>query len=97
MTKAGKYAFYSEVKDWSNTKKACVIYHHLCCNGSHDEQIQNRICDLKEKVKPSRKVFAIKFNAYSPRVYFILSDNDEADRIQQKLENLCKFPFFENS
>ena len=82
---SGKYAYYSEVKSLLNNKKACVIYHHLNRNNSHEAQIKFRAKELKEKISIPGTVFALRFRPYSPRAFFIYSTNNETEVIRQKI------------
>ena len=72
LMKSGKYTYYSEIKALSIGKDACVIYHHLNRNKKHKDQIESRIKDLREKIDPTGKIFALRYKPYSPRVYFII-------------------------
>ena len=72
--RSGKYTYYSEIQALSAGKDACVIYHHLNMSIPHKKQIEFRVRELRARINPSGKIFALRFKPYSPRVYFILSE-----------------------
>lgn len=88
--KSGKYAYYSEIEVLAKDKNVCVIYHHLNRHknhGKHSDQIESRIRELREQVKPSGQIFAIRFRPYSPRAYFIITDSNEKITIKNRIKD----------
>jgi hypothetical protein len=71
--KAAKYIFYDEVKQFLSVTDTLVIYHHLGRRDTHSDQILRRTADLQELAGPGRRVLTLRFCAYSPRAYFILT------------------------
>lgn len=86
--KSGKYLYYSELQQLSNGKNVCIIYHHLnrhSNHGSHSEQIYKRTVELRERINPGGRIFAIRFRPYSPRAFFILTSSSASDEIHKAL------------
>lgn len=83
-TKAGKYIFSEEIKSLYNNTKCLIIYHHLNRTMAHDKQVEL----LKEKLEDKyKKVLAIKYKPYSPRVYFfVCSDEKIYEFLKEKLK-----------
>ena len=81
--KSGKYAYYSEVAALAKNKDVTVIYHHLNHHknhGTHENQIQTRVAELRKRINPTGRIFALRYRPYSPRAYFILTAKTEEDR-----------------
>lgn len=92
MIKAGKFAYYNEVKELFKNKDICVIYHHMNMNNPHEEQIKARAHELREKISPSGKIFAARFKPYSPRAYFILTSQSKENQIEQSFKDFLESP-----
>ncbi|MGO9611952.1 MAG: hypothetical protein ACLPX5_02845 [Dissulfurispiraceae bacterium] len=90
--KSGKFAFYSEISELAKDKRVCVIYHHLNRHGTHGDQIRARIGELREHIKPSGQIFALRFRRYSPRAYFILTDSKGETPIKDKIHKFFQSP-----
>jgi len=90
--KAGKYAYYDEIVQLYESKKICVIYHHFY-RDTHEKQIKDKICLLRQKVNPSGLIFALRFKAYSPRAYFILTVPEDENYVKEKLIQLTRKPW----
>lgn len=91
--KAGKYAFYDEIVTLFKGKDVCVIYHHLnrhINHGTHENQIKTRAKELLEKVKPEGGVFALRFTPFSPRAYFILTNDKNAAAIEKSIKDFMQ-------
>jgi hypothetical protein len=88
--KSGKYVYYSEVCKLFENKKAIIIYHHLNRHknhGTHKDQIRKRIIELREKVNPSGRIFAIRFRPYNPRAYFLITSRAKENFMRNKLND----------
>ena len=91
--KAGKFAYYSEIKKLSKEKDVTIIYHHLCRKGTHVEQISKRALELKQKTYPGCTIFAIRYRPYSPRAYFVVASKSEQSRVKKSLVNFMQSPY----
>lgn len=78
--KAPKYVYYDEIKKFMAIADTLIIYHHLSRNGDHAAQISNREKKLKELAGDSYKVLSIRFQPYSPRAYFIITNQGDMER-----------------
>ncbi len=85
QTKSGKYAYYSEVELLFRNKDACVIYHHLNRNLTHSEQIKLRAGELKDRIASDGAVFALRFQPFSPRAFFVCATKNSAPEIRRGL------------
>jgi hypothetical protein len=72
--KVAKYIFYDEARQFLSAADTLVIYHHLSRQGTHLAQVQQRAAVLKKIVGPARQILTLRFRAYSPRAYFILTN-----------------------
>jgi len=93
LMKSGKYVYYSEIKELSVGKHACVIYHHLNRNKKHKDQIESRIKDLREKIDSTGKIFTLRYKPYSPRVYFIISKKEIETQLKDKIQRFMNGPY----
>ncbi len=84
--KAGKYTYYSEIEALFRGKNACVIYHHLSRSTTHQKQINKRCHELRKRINPDGRIYALRFNPYSPRAYFILTDKSCQDEIRKNIK-----------
>jgi hypothetical protein len=83
--KAHKFSYYSEISKLAEDKHSTVIYHHLNRHDSHANQIETRVNELRKEIKPTGKIFAVRFRPYSPRAYFILTDSNAENCIRESL------------
>ena len=93
--KAGKYAFYDEVKALCKGKDVCVIYHHLNRHknhGTHENQIQSRARELLKEIGSKNSIFALRYKPYSPRAYFILTNSKSAVSIKKSIQGFMASP-----
>ncbi len=89
--KAGKFAYYHEVKALSEKKDVCIIYHHLNRHknhGTHSNQIQSRGSALRKLINPKGKIFAIRYKPYSPRAYFMITGKKRSSTVK---DNIIEF------
>lgn len=91
--KAGKYAFYSEIEELFYGKDVCVIYHHLNRSSSHKKQIHKRCHELRECINPDGAIYALRFNPYSPRAYFILTNKASQISIKNNIKSFREGPW----
>ena len=82
--KAPKYVFYDEIKHFLDVTDTLIIYHHLNRLKSHIEQIKHKREVLSEQAGGSYNVISLRFKAYSPRIYFIITRKQD---IIQKVEH----------
>lgn len=93
--KSGKFAYYSEISVLAKDKQACVIYHHLNRHrkhGTHSNQIRTRVCELREYINPSGRIFALRFQPYSPRAYFILTNIQKEGFVKKRISDFLRSP-----
>ena len=76
--KAPKYVYYDEIEKFMSLSNTLIIYHHLGRNGSHASQIKEREDVLRDLAGEGYTVISLKFNPYSPRVYFIITNQEQA-------------------
>lgn len=74
--KAPKYAFYDEIEKFLAVTDTLIIYHHLSRNGDHLSQIKQRENHLTELAGQSYKVISLRFRPYSPRAYFVMTNQE---------------------
>jgi len=70
--KAGKYAYFTEVRAFLEGRDICVVIHHFDRSADHLTQMETLRTKLENEANPGGKVFALRFNAYNPRAFFIL-------------------------
>lgn len=93
--KSGKFAYYDEVRAYMEHSDICVIYHHLNRHknhGTHQQQIESRSKELKERTGNTNHVFALRFKPYSPRAYFILTKPSSNNYVRERLKDIMDSP-----
>lgn len=70
-----KYVFFEELQPYIKRGQSLVIYHHLCRTGSAEEQIMERLGQIKEKLDVSDRVFALLYKRGTLRTFFIIPSN----------------------
>jgi len=93
--RSGKFSYYSDISVLSKDKHVCVIYHHLnrhINHGTHSDQIKTRVGELREQIKPTGQIFALRFRPYSPRAYFILTDSQEESTMKKRIRDFLQSP-----
>jgi hypothetical protein len=88
--KSGKFAYYSEISVLVRNMAVTVIYHHLGRKGTHATQISTRAAELRRHIDSTRTIFALRYQPYSPRVYFIVAATPEDIRLKDKLSNFLQ-------
>jgi hypothetical protein len=99
--KAGKYLYYDEVVAFMKGKpiktrspEICIIYHHLCRQGTHKEQILQRMNELRKKLGQEGfsdlTIFSATFRPFSPRSFFIVTVEEKAAVIEKRLRKMFK-------
>ena len=79
---ACKFAFLDEVALIAKDR-LCVVYHHLCRQGTHVEQIHARAAELAMHTRRNPSlVTALRWRPYSPRAFFILATPSSGDRVK---------------
>lgn len=87
--KAGKYIYFSEIRRLAENRQVSVIYHHLnrhSHHGSHQNQINTKIIELRNNVSPAGSIYAMRFKPYSPRAFFILTSKSAERDIQERIQ-----------
>ncbi len=92
LGKSGKFAYYSEVQQFFNGAKVCVVYNHLNRTDSHIAQIEYRANALKARIQGVDSVFGIRHAPYSPRAYFILCRKGETTKLRLNLGDFMTGP-----
>jgi hypothetical protein len=88
-----KYVYLDEISLFVNRRQTTIVYHHLCRNGSHDEQIKKRQDQLRRYLQHQRELWALRFRAYSSRVYFLIPNDEHKDAIRKKLGTFIDSPW----
>lgn len=74
--KAPKYVYYDEIRKFLSQTNTLIVYHHLGRNGDHLSQIKAREKVLGELAGKSYSIVSLRFRPYSPRAYFIITNQD---------------------
>lgn len=82
--KAPKYAYYDEIERFLAGRDTLIIYHHLGRNGSHESQIKQREKELRDIAGKGYEVVSLKFRPYSPRAYFIITNQKQITGVVNK-------------
>ena len=75
--KAPKYVYYDEIKKFLTQTNTLIIYHHLSRNGDHITQIKQKEKVLGKLAGSSYTVISLRFRPYSPRAYFIITNQEQ--------------------
>lgn len=90
--KGPKYAFYDDLRSCWERNQSLVIYHHLGRTiegvpATAEEQIAYRCQELRRNLSGARPT-ALRYRRRSPRVYFLLSRPEHAERLKARTEAL---------
>lgn len=79
--RAPKYVYYDEIKKFLSLTNTLIIYHHLSRNGDHTTQIKQKQRVLAELAGESYDIISLRFQPYSPRAYFIMTNKENVRSI----------------
>lgn len=77
--KAPKYVYYDEVKGFLSVTDTLIVYHHLSRNGDHLSQIKQKGIHLGKLAGNSYNVMSLRFRPYSPRAYFVITNQESVN------------------
>ena len=86
--KAGKFAFYSEAKQFFNDADVMVVYHHLNRHknhGTHRNQLETRAADLRSRIGCDGAVFGLRYPPFSARAFFVASRSSLVGQVETAL------------
>jgi hypothetical protein len=75
--KAPKYVYYDEIMKFLSVTNTLIIYHHLNRNGDHITQIKENQKLLQELAGNRYTIISLRFRPYSPRAYFIITNQEQ--------------------
>jgi len=85
-----KYCFLDDIEKFTSRNQMVIVYHHLGRNGSHESQIRERKEQLLNRLGANVYVAALRFRAFSPRVYFIVFNDNYKKHVESKLKVLLE-------
>ena len=89
--KAPKYVYYDEIKKFISKTNTLIIYHHLNRSGDHITQIKGREKILGELAGEFYSIMSLRFRPYSPRAYFIITNQEQVkSRVDEFLSSNWK-------
>lgn len=95
QSKAGKYAFLHEIEAFAKRHDLVVLYQHLSRQGSHQQQIRERVDQLEQRLGRGYEVSSIHFRRYSARAYLLIGKQGKMEAYRQRidayLEGCCGF------
>lgn len=92
--KGPKYVYYDEIIPFINRKQSLVIYHHICRNGSAQQQISERLNQLKDKISSDVKPFTLLYRRGTLRAFFILPAPEHHDSLLHRAKMMAnEFPW----
>lgn len=91
--KAGKFAFYSEVRQFFEDADVVVVYHHLNRHknhGTHRNQLETRASELKDHVGCDSAVFGLRYPPFSARAFFVLCRSSLTKNVEVTLGDFLR-------
>lgn len=67
-----KYAFFDELSPFFDRGQSLVVYQHINHTEKAEKQIQRRLQEIKERLTPRAEPFALRFQRFSARAFFII-------------------------
>ncbi|MCH8088242.1 MAG: hypothetical protein IIC81_10420, partial [Chloroflexi bacterium] len=67
-----KYAFFDELSQFFDRGQSLVVYQHINHTEKAEKQIQRRLQEIKERLNPRAEPFALRFQRFSARAFFII-------------------------
>ncbi len=78
--KAPKYVYYDEIERFLSVTNTLIVYHHLSRRGTHTSQMRKKQGILQGLSGQDHIVISLRFRPYSPRAYFIITNQDQIRR-----------------
>ena len=83
-----EHAYLDEVIKAEKNAKVVVLYHSFGREGSHCEQINEKIKLLQSKLQDVQGVFAVRWNTSRPRAFLIICKDSHCPLVQERLQNM---------
>ena len=77
-----KYAYYDELIPFALRDQSLVIYHHVARRGSAQDQIRDRLAQLKNRLH--REAFALLYHRGSARAFFVVPTQRHWEGLSQR-------------
>ena len=81
-----KYVFMDDLRQLYQRRKSLIIYHHLGRNGTAEQQMARRACELQQGLGLSTRPPALRWRRGTARVYFIVGQPPHQPIIEKTLE-----------
>lgn len=85
-----KYAFFDELQFYVQNGQSLVIYQHLAHTCGGDEQVQKRLSQISEHLKPSERPFALRYRRGAPRVFLVVPHERHAELLRKRAESFTR-------
>lgn len=85
-----KHVYLDEIAKFASRDQMVVVYHHLGRNGTHEFQIKQRALQLESILNCSGRIISLRFKSYSPRAYFIITNNQMYQTLEFKINEFLQ-------
>lgn len=84
-----KYVFYEELLPYIKRGQSLIIYHHLCRNGTAEEQIKERLYQIKKELDVE-DVFGMLYKRGTLRIFFVVPSDGNYDLLFMRSKYLIQ-------
>ena len=91
-----KFVYFDELRAFSARGQGLVIYHHLNRHGSHgthDQQVQQRLIDLRRELSLSGTIYGFRFRRGQSRVFLVTEPRHGAEHIRARVHAFRSSPW----
>lgn len=90
QNKGSKYVYLDEIEPFLKRGQSIIIYHHLCRNGTAEDQINYRLKQVMEHVQLNPIPWAILNRRYTLRIFIVIPTPEHQLTLLQRTENFLK-------
>jgi hypothetical protein len=92
--KGPKFAFYDELAHFLDRGQSLVVYQHVTREkGGASAQAQRRFREIARRLPHGDGAFALRFNRYSARLFFVVPAPAHANRLRQRARAMMLGPW----
>jgi hypothetical protein len=87
-SKGPKYAFWTDIDAFVERGQSMVIYHHLNRTGTHLQQVEDKLRQMKDRYGNAFECSALTFTRGSNRAYFIVATPRHKDLLRERISRM---------
>lgn len=90
QNKGPKYVYLDELTPFLQKGQSLIIYHHLCRNGFAEEQVNFRLCQIRDYVHESPKPWAVLYRRGTLRAFILIPTPEHQENLYEKTKSFLK-------